>query len=47
MSSEGRADSISSVVSIVRGEDPEKIAKEALDMLGGLKSIISGKDALI
>jgi uncharacterized protein (DUF362 family) len=35
------------VVSIVRGEDPEAMVKEALDLLGGLDDIVSGDNALI
>ncbi len=38
---------MNSVVSIVRGEEPEKMVREALDLLGGIKTIVSGHDALI
>ena len=38
---------MSSVVSIVRGEEPDKMLREALHLLGGLKNIVSGHNALI
>jgi uncharacterized protein (DUF362 family) len=36
-----------SVVSIVRGNDPEKMVRESLELLGGIKSLVSGSSALI
>lgn len=36
-----------SIVSIVKGKDPEAMLKEVLDLLGGLKGIMSGPNALI
>ncbi len=36
-----------SIVSIVRGEDPDRMVREALELLGGLESIVSGNNALI
>ncbi len=36
-----------SVVSIVRGEDPDRMVREALELLGGLGSIVSGNNAMI
>jgi len=38
---------MSGVVSIVRGEEPDKMLREALHHLGGLKNIVSGHNALI
>ena len=38
---------MSGVVSVVRGEEPDKMVREALDLLGGLENIVSGKNALI
>ena len=38
---------MSGVVSIVRGEEPDKMLREALHLLGGLKNIVSGHNALI
>lgn len=35
------------VVSIVRGEEPEKMVGDALELLGGLKNIVSESNALI
>jgi len=35
------------VVSVVRGEEPDKMVREALDLLGGLTNIVSGRNALI
>ena len=42
-----RVIALTSVVSIVRGEEPEAMVKETLDHLGGLKNILSGSTALI
>jgi len=36
-----------SIVSIVRGEDPDRMVREALELLGGLESIVSGNNAMI
>lgn len=36
-----------SIVSIVRGEDPDRMVREALELLGELRSIVSGNNALI
>jgi len=38
---------MNNVVSIARGEEPEKMVREALDLLGGLKNIVSGYNAII
>jgi len=35
------------VVSVVRGEEPDKMLREALDLLGGLENIVSGDNALL
>jgi len=35
------------VVSVVRGEEPDKMLKEALDLLGGLENIVTGNNALL
>ena len=43
----GRVEEMSGVVSIVRGEEPDKMLREALHLLGGLKNIVSGHNALI
>jgi uncharacterized protein (DUF362 family) len=36
-----------SVVSIVRGDEPEKMVRESIELLGGIKSLVSGSTALI
>ena len=35
------------VVSIVKGNDPEKMVKEALDHLGGVKALINPKSRVV
>jgi uncharacterized protein (DUF362 family) len=35
------------VVSIVKGEDPEKMVKEALDLLGGVQALIKPKSTVV
>ena len=35
------------VVSIVKGDDPEKMVKEALDLLGGVKALIKPKSRVV
>lgn len=38
---------MAAIVSIVRGQRPEEMIKEALDLLGGIENLVSGKNILI